>query len=186
MIRSRDATSTIQDFFQTVINLVKSSQIQDAKVLFEHLDEPKETCLGLSKSEDPIGKGVGKTDTARMFTRIIKSKAIQSGLVENLEDTSIFVNRIGPDKLSDMATNIIRRNLIDYTKQQCHLWNVPLQSAPSGYFWDKSSGSWMTQYEQMLVLNGKIILLVPKAVVSYKSQHTPAKYHQHFVLNFLQ
>jgi hypothetical protein len=182
---SYEANSTIQSFFQRVIDLIVAGNLREAKTLFTFLKEPNETCLGLSKGT-PEGRGVGKTDTDKMFNRIINSKAIETGLVEDLQDNAIFVEKMGKDKLSDMATNIIRRHLIEYTQNQCDLLDIPMVKSPTGYYWDKENEEWHNEYDRMLKVKGKIILLVPKAVVSYNSLYTPQRYHQHFVLDFLQ
>jgi len=183
---SFEANSTIQSFFQHVIDLIRNDRLKEAKDLFNNLHEPSETHLGLSKGR-PEGKGIGKTDTEKIFKRILKSNAIQSGLVEDLQDSSIFVERIGKDKLSDMTTNIIRKHLIDYTKNQCNLWDVTLtKDVPSGVFWNKENLLFENELLEMLVVNNKKLLLVPKVIVSYKFSYTPEKYYQHFVLNFLQ
>jgi hypothetical protein len=182
----KKANNTLHDFFECIVNLVRAGKIDEAKELFDYLHEPNETNLGLS-SGLPKGKGVGKNDTDRMFKRIIKSKAIQTGLVQHLEDTTIFVDRIGKDKLSDMATNIIRKHLIDYTQSQCYLLDIPLtENLPTGYYWDTSRELWVNEFDKMLFIDGKVVLLVPKIIVSYNSSYTPQKYYQHFILYFLQ
>ena len=44
----------------------------------------------------------------------------------------------------------------------------------------------MNTYSEMLIVQNRKILLVPKAVVSYSDRYVPQKYYQHYVLNFLQ
>lgn len=183
---SMEATRTIRNFFQTLIDLIRGNQIQSAKLLFRHLHEPNATCLGLSRG-NPQGRGVGTEDTDRIFDSIIRSRAIQTGLIQDLEDNHLFVENFGKDKLSDMTTNIIRRHLIDYTISQCVLNNIPLtNNVPSGFFWNRHTREWESEYTTLLIVNQKKILLVPKAIVSFCSDYTPQQYYQHFVLNFLQ
>jgi hypothetical protein len=180
------ATQTVRNFFQTLIDLIRDNQIRAAKILFQHLHEPNATCLGLSRG-NPQGRGVGTEDTYRIFNSIIKSRAVQTGLIQDLEDNHLFVENFGKDKLSDMTTNIIRKHLIDYTVSQCNLHDIPLtDNVPSGFFWNRHNREWESEYTTMLIIGNKKILLVPKGIVSFCSDYTPQQYYQHFVLNFLQ
>ncbi|STX28462.1 Uncharacterised protein [Legionella beliardensis] len=183
---SQEATRTIRSFFQHLLNLLISHQLDHAKQLFQNLYEPNETCLGLSKRK-PQGHGVGPKDTNKIFENILQSKAMKSGLVGDLEDFIIFVDNFNKDKLSDMTTNIIRMHLINYTQEQCQLWNIPLTSSiQSGPFWNKSANSWNNIYTEMLVIDSKRYLLVPKGVVSYIKEYTHQRFHRYFALHFLQ
>ncbi|MED4990894.1 MULTISPECIES: hypothetical protein [Parageobacillus] len=183
---SIDAVRSIRSFFQHIIDLIKSDNLKKAKQLFEYLSEPNETRLGVSKNA-PNGKGVGFEDTRLIFENLVKSKAVETGLVEDLEDCVIFVDGFGKDKLSDMSTNIIKKHLIEYTQSQCRLWNIPLTpNVPTGFFWDKDLKEWRNEYTDMLVVNGEKILLTPKGIVTFSKEYTSRKFHQHFVLNFLQ
>lgn len=183
---SQDAHTTIENFFHFLIVNVKAGRVDDAKVLFSYLGEPKETGLGLSlNSKD--GNGMGEGDSERIFKKLITSKAIETGLVGDLEDTVIFVERIGRDKVSDMTTNIIRKQLLEYTQRQCRLHDIKLTAdVPSGMYWDKAIMEWRQNLTECLVINDQKILLVPKSIVVYKPSYTPEKYHRHFVLNFLK
>ncbi len=107
--------------------------------------------------------------------------------MQDIEDSILFVENFGKDKLSDMTTNIITKHLIEYTQNQCDLHDIPLNdNVPSGYYWDSQDEEWITEYTRMLVIDGKIILLVPKAIVSYCKAYTPERYYNRFVLEFLQ
>jgi hypothetical protein len=183
---SIDASRTIRSFFQHLVSLLANGFIDEARDMFTHLGEPNETCLGLSKKK-PQGRGVGTKDARKIFKSLLESKAVETGLVEDLEDCRIFVDGIDKDKISDMTTNIIRKHLIDYTIHQCGLWNIPqAENAPSGFFWNRQEREWQTHYTQMLIVNERKILLVPKSITSFRLGYTPQRYHQHFVLNYLQ
>lgn len=183
---SIEATGTIRSFFQYLIELLSVGNLAEGQRIFTHLGEPNETCLGMSKGP-PSGRGVGPENTNELLERIVESRAIETGLVADIEDCIVFVDGIGKDKLSDMTTNIIKRHLITYTQAQCRLWDIPLQGdVPSGFFWERRHRDWQNIHTEMLVINSRKILLVPKGTVSYSQGYTPDKYHQHFVLNFLQ
>lgn len=183
---SRDATRSIRSFFRHFLTLVRSAQKDKALELFLFLREPNETRLGLSKGRSQ-GRGVGEEDARKIFNSLLSSRAVQSGLVEDIEDCRIFVEGIDRDKVSDMATNIIRKQLIAYTQKQCRLWDVLLTSdVPSGMTWNRAEKRWDETLTDMLVIGTRRLLLVPKSIVAYNLGYTPQRYHQHFILNYLQ
>lgn len=177
---------TIKSFFEYLLMLLREKRNDEAKEIFSYLGEPNEVCLGLSKGK-PKGKGIGPFDTEAIFRSLIESKAIQTGIMEDIEDFRIFVKGIDKDKISDMVINIVRRHLLDYTEEQCKLWNIPMQDdVVSGYYWDNLTCSWKQDYRKILVINNEKKILVPKRIVSYSKEYTSQKYKQHFVLNFMQ
>ncbi|MFN8366404.1 MAG: hypothetical protein U0Y96_04095 [Candidatus Kapaibacterium sp.] len=183
---SIESTRTIKSFFQRVIDLLTQGDTDAAKELFQHLHEPNATCLGMSRGT-PSGRGVGRGDTDDIFESIANSRAAQSGLIQDLEDNLLFVDGFGKDKLSDMTTNIIRKHLIEYTQSQCLLHGIQMrENVPSGFYWNRQTMAWEQQYTNMLVIDNRIILFVPKGVVSFCNDYTPSKYYNHFVLNFMQ
>lgn len=183
---SINAYRTITSFFQQNLELIQNGDIQTARENFQHLNEPNETCLGLSKGK-PRGRGMGDINTDQLFESILESEAVKSGLIEDLADTAIFIPKIGRDKVSDMSTNILRLNLIEYTQTQCKLLGVPLTpDVPSGFFWDIKHHRWSEIRTEMLIIKGRKILLVPKGTVSYVKEFTPGKYHNEYALTFLQ
>ncbi|MBS5797602.1 MAG: hypothetical protein KH100_09820 [Dysgonomonas mossii] len=183
---SINATLTLRSFFQKLINLIREGYDDEARELFDYLHEPNSTCLGMSIG-NPQGRGVGNQDTDKIYDSLLRSRAIQTGLIQDIEDNILFVDNFGKDKLSDMTTNIITKHLISYTQDQCRLHNIPLTpNTPSPYFWNTHNNEWHSEYTDMLIINRKKILLVPKGIVSYSKAYTPDKYYNYFVLEFLQ
>lgn len=183
---SIDATLTLRSFFQQVIDLIRNGNEQMAKELFDHLHEPNSTCLGMSVG-NPRGRGVGNQDTDKIYDSLLRSRAIQTGLIQDIEDNILFVDNFGKDKLSDMTTNIITGHLITYTQNQCKLHNIPLtNNVASDYFWNRRTNEWEVEHTEMLVINGRKILLVPKGIISFCKSYTPDKYYNHFILEYLQ
>jgi hypothetical protein len=178
--------TTITSFFTFFLELVGRGEQERAKGLFSFLHEPNETCLGISTGK-PNGRGVGGTQASEIFDSIMGSRAIETGVLEHLEDFRIFVHGVGPDKVSDMTTNIIRKNLIEYTQQQCGLHGIPLQSnVGTGPCWNSQARRWEHYHEDMLVIDGRQILLVPKCIVTYGRGYSFDRYHRHYVLNFVK
>lgn len=184
--RSRAVSKLINNYFQFVVKLIRSGDTYRAREVLSHLSEPNETCLGLSSGK-PQGRGMGQENQIQILESLTQSEAVKFGLVEKIEDTEIFIKGIGPDKVSDMTTQIIRKELIKYTQDQCRLLNIPLESnVASGYYWDPIRAKWVQEFTEMLIVEGKRILLVPKYLVSYYKVYLNSQYHQHYVLEYLQ
>lgn len=160
---SKKAHRTLENYFQFVLNLLEKGEENKAKEYFR-FNEPEEVCFGLSKS-GTHGKGLGKDESSKLFNYIMESKAVEDGVINTSSDIKIFVPNIGHDKLSDLTINVIRKHLIEYTKDQMYLHGISLTNAPSGIYWDTELHSWNNSYEDMLVIEGKPVILVPKAIV---------------------
>lgn len=181
-----EAHNTLRSYFEYLLALLRAGKIRKAEELFSYLGESNDVCMGMSRGR-PQGRGMGPEDTAAIFKELLKSRAIKSGIMEDIEDFRIFVPNVDKDKVSDMTANIIKWHLIDYTIDQCDLHNIPLHnSVPSGMYWDSKKLSWDNKYTKRLIIEGRPILLVPKRIVSYTDKYTSNEYRQHFVLNYLQ
>lgn len=181
-----EANGIINNYFSYLTELLAAKDYDNARRVFTHLNEVNETCLGYS-SKKPRGNGLGEKSLNDVFESLKGSKAVNLGVLESLEDIQVFVPGVSSDRISDMTTNIIRKLLIEYTQNQCEIFNIPLTpNIASGIYWNPESRRWEQEYTNMLVINGKKYLLVPKIIVTYGDRINSANYFQHFVLNFLQ
>lgn len=179
---SVEVDRTIKSFFSKVVEYIRNSEHSKAIEMFRFMSEPKETCLGISKTGTKNGRGVGEGNATDIIEEIIKSGAIETGVVQNIEDLIVFVDDIDKDKLSDMTTNIIRKHLIEYTREQCTIWDIPLTKQESLPYWNLQVGDWDNSVEDLLFYQERELLLVPKAIVSYISEYNSQKYGWHFVI----
>lgn len=178
--------SLIQDFFSAVLGLIRSGQDARAHELLCMLREPNETRLGLSTAH-PRGQCLGEGSALKVYDSLSTSEAVRTGLLEDLEDTVLMVEGISHDKLSDIATNIIRGPLIGYTQDACSLYGIPMvKGVSSGSIWDDVSQGWQNANVHLPIVDGnKKLLLVPKAIVRRRPDYDPDEYYRGYMLNHL-
>ncbi|GGC76280.1 hypothetical protein [Enterococcus wangshanyuanii] len=160
---SQVAHRTLENYFGFILNLLHEEKQDEARTYFR-FNEPEEVCFGWTK-KGTKGNGLGKDESKKLFQYIIDSEAVTDGVINTASDIKIFVRNIGHDKLSDLTINVIRKHLIEYTKNQMELLGIKLEKAASGIYWDSKNMSWNNSFEDMLVIEGKPIILVPKAIV---------------------
>lgn len=126
----------LEEFFEAVLHAAMTNDDGLGMKLLAGLSEPDEIFLGFSSGE-PQGRGVGEKQAAQIFAAMKRSKATKSGLIQDLNDALMFIPGIGPDKVSDITVNIVRRHLIQYTQQQMELHGVEIPNQmPTGLLWD--------------------------------------------------
>jgi hypothetical protein len=179
-------TSTIQSFFQRVLDAIIQGNDDEARRLLGQLGEENATRLGYSSSSRGSGLGDGLADA--FFTELSSSKAVRTGLIKDIEDTALLIEGVREDRISDVTTNIIRRHLVEYTQYAARFYAIPLQKQVSiGPFWDPVKGDWETQqFDLPIPTKGGPLLLVPKSIVRRLLACDPGTYYRQFVLPFLQ
>lgn len=182
---SKRCNNLIVGFFQDVVDSIRGQNLDRAKILLSNLHEPNETRLGQS-SRKPRGRGVGGKQARDLYGAIAKSKAVETGLLTDLSDCELFIDGIGHDKISDIATNVIRRELIEFTKEQCRKWGVPMQFSPTGPWWDAERKHWRSTYDYLPVYLGYPLILVPKRAVRYAMCIDDRKFYNLEVVEFIR
>jgi hypothetical protein len=176
----------VQNFFQTVLELIRAGDNDRAETLLRVLREPNETHLGLSAGRSK-GHALGNESARDVWKALSQSEAAKSGLLQDLEDTVLMVEGISTDIVSDITTNIIRGPLIRYTQQMCEMYAIPVEEGvASGPLWDAENRRWFTRFERLPIARNNKLLLVPKAIVRRHLEYDADEYYRHFLLEHLQ
>lgn len=149
-----------------------------------HLHEPAETFLGVSVAE-PNGKGVGAKQARQLVRSIRSSKAYVSGVLSDLSEMALFVDRVGRDKISDLTTNIIRSKLIEYTNQQCRIYNIPVDDYNGPPMWDGIKKNWVNRTVKLPSINGVTVMLIPKLIVRRELSLNSQEFYNKQITDFL-
>ena len=178
--------SLIQNFFETVLQLIKAGNNDEAETLLQELKEPNETHLGMSTGKSR-GRALGDGSAHEVWSALSQSAAAKSGLIQDLEDTVLLIHGISVDIVSDITTNIIRGPLIEYTQEQCRQLGIPLSPGiPSGPMWHPAERVWITKFVELPLTKTGKLLLVPKAIVRRTSLFSMQEYYRHFMLEHMQ
>lgn len=181
-----ECVSLIQNFFGTILSLIRQGKNQEAINLLRSLREPNETHLGLSKGRSR-GRGLGTKSANDVWASFTKSKAVQSGLLKDLEDTVLLIDGISVDIVSDIVTNIIRGPLISFTQETAKRYQIPLvENVDSGPIWSPQEKKWGSKYVKLPVTTAGKLLLVPKIIVRQNMDYDVDQYYRHFILTHLQ
>jgi hypothetical protein len=182
----RDCTTKIRSYFGILLEQLRANDGVRVDHLVSHLTEPQETFLGVSSGR-PQGRGIGRGQSQDIVSALRYSTAFQTGLLSDLAEAELFIKGIGPDKISDLTTNIIRGALIDYTRQQCNLLGIEMRpNTAHAPVWNEAELRWQTGYTSLPVVNGRTVLFVPKFVVRHRLCLDSGEYYYHHVLNFLR
>jgi len=182
---SQASHATLANFFQRIVDRIRAGDLEAAFEALTYLREPNETRLGFSAAK-PQGAGIGKFQAEQLFDALRSSSAVQTGFITSLEECELMIEGIGRDKISDLTTNIIRFHLAEYTRGQCQLLGIPIQSCALSPYYDASRDKWMSDYFDLPVANGKPVLLVPKLIARYDLSYNHANYYDDFVISYLQ
>jgi len=152
--------------FNHGIDAVKRGEFDDA---YRILDFPEESAVGFGYTKrGKAGSGVGSGTAKLLVKTIASSPGLQERKVRHVEEMQLLAARIGADRVSDIAVNILKQFLIDYTQRQAALWKLPLKSGvPISHVYDHEAADWIDTYADVPVdeTNGQPILLVPRRLV---------------------
>ncbi len=181
----RTAGDLVVTYFDLLLQALKKGDKSKAMMMLSHLHEPNETRLGQSKGL-PNGKGWSDGQARQLYDALARSKAIKSGLLKDIGDLELFLPGIAEDKISDLAINVIRSELVAYTQEQCELHDVPTEEVPAKAFWNPDEERWEATYAQLPVYKDEGVVLVPKVAVRQRLIPDGIEYYTHYILPFLQ
>jgi len=180
-----ECVDLLQNFFSAVLAAIRSGADAQARYLLASLSEPNDTHLGLSRGQAK-GSGMGSGLAREMWDALRNSQAVTSGLLSDLEDTILFIDHIGHDRISDITTNIIRGPLVEFTQDVCGYYGIPMQSGVAVRVWDSRNGTWRQKFTDLPMTSTGRLLLVPKEIVRARGNFDPGSYYQHYILPYYQ
>ena len=92
------------------------------------------------------------------------------------------------DILSDITTNLIRPQLIEFTQKVCKKYGIPLvDGVVAGPMWNTETNQWdLEEYASLPMPSDEKLLLVPKSIVRLTSTYNVSTYYRHYILPFLE
>jgi hypothetical protein len=139
------------------------------KDLDKLIDFPEVDEIGFGYSEGRIkGSGLGNQLNQLLADTLAASEPLQERGLRHVEELQLVSIGVAADRVSDIAANVLKAYLIDYTQKQAGLWSIPLTSAmPIAHYFDFESWEWSDGYFDLPKnsLTGCPILLVPRRIV---------------------
>jgi hypothetical protein len=152
--------------FNLGITAVRSSKLSEAGRI---LDFPEVSPIGMGYTRrGKRGSGVGTYLSGLIIETVVGSPGLQERGIKHIEEMQLVSAGIGPDRVSDIAANILKSFLVEYTQRQCSIWGLPLRAGvPIDHLYDANSNQWRDSYEDLPVspVDGSPILLVPRRIV---------------------
>ncbi|MFG1889259.1 hypothetical protein ACGFIR_15495 [Micromonospora sp. NPDC049051] len=167
-------------FFHELLMAIVEKDDDRVYSLLGQLTEPNETHLGYSRGRSR-GRGLGGVGAGRVANMIRKSKAAESGVLADLEDTALFIPGIKNDIVSDIATHVLRGALIGYTQKAAEYYHIPVERQYSGAIWNPDSGEWDFDHADLPRVDESPLLLIPKSIVRFDLTLDEDKYYNGFL-----
>lgn len=183
-IWAEKASESIRSFFLEVLDALRNGDKMRAQGLMSHLHEPSETFLGVSKGK-PSGRGVGFGQTGQLIRAMEQSKAFQTGMLQDLSEMALYVEGIDRDKISDLTTNIIRKHLVEYTEQQCAVFDIQTKPYIGPPYWCQNRANWVSAPVHLPYIEDDAVILVPKYIVRRKLSLDSQEFYNKQITDFL-
>lgn len=152
--------------FNAGLDAVRRGDLNDAREILR-FPEPAEIGFGYTK-KGKRGSGVGGGITELLVETLVASPRLVERGIRHVEEMQLVSIGIGPDRISDIAANVLKGYLIEYTQKQAALWGLGVQSAvPVQHYFEGSAWEWRSGYFDLPINpeTGDAIILVPRRIV---------------------
>lgn len=133
------------------------------------IDFPEVDEIGFGYSSGAIrGRGLGNELNFLLAETLVASPALQERGIRHVEEMQLVSIGVGEDRVSDIAGNVLKSALIQYTQEQAALWDIPIEAGvPVDHYFDFEAWDWSDGYFDLPrnPYSGLPILLVPRRIV---------------------
>lgn len=182
---AKECENQIATYFQYLIDCIRNGDNKSIKQLLNALHEVNEIALGYS-SDSTQGRGIGRIQAQQMLESFQSSEAAQSGDIKDIADCALLIPGISRDKISDITANILKRQLVIYTQEQCKKHGIPMKKVAINNAFDYERFAFSSYFSELPVINGQAKILLPQSAVRQDPELSRDKYYRNFVLEFLQ
>ncbi len=119
----RELHGLVLNVFNAGVASVRAGDIAVARSILTFPEVPE---IGLGYTQGGRrGSGVGTRLTDLIIETLSGSPQLVERGVRHIEEMQLLSAGIGPDRISDIVANILKRFLISYTQRHCKIWGVP-------------------------------------------------------------
>ncbi len=162
--------------FKQLLKFIRLGSMDKALELIEGFSEKECRGTHLGYANTPYGKGVGQDKAKLLLEAFVNSKAVQTGILQDIEETTLVISNVAYDTVSDIIFGICKIPFIEFTQNQAEKYNFATK--PFNIKVLNHSGVWvMKQYELPYNINKPTdyIILTPKELFIHKEKLSNAK-----------
>jgi hypothetical protein len=152
--------------FNNGIELFRQGNEEELRHL---IDFPEVDEIGFGYSEKAIrGSGLGPGLNKLLADTLAASEPLQARGLRHIEELQLLSIGVAADRVSDIAANVLKLALIEYTQKQAELWHIPLESSVAvNHCFDVEDHGWTDGYFDLPrnPVSGLALLLVPRRIV---------------------
>ncbi|MGB0969736.1 MAG: hypothetical protein ACPGVG_02060, partial [Mycobacterium sp.] len=187
--RGRTAYNQLTTMFTQVVDAARNSNPAahaNGRQLLRHLHEPNETRLGMS-TFGLRGRAFGDELSTQFWDELHRNPACQRTVLHRLEDTRLFLDYVGDDRISDMTTRIVFNVLAHFTNEMMDTYPALRAGATTepNDTWSNETG-WTERAYELPHAAGKQLLLVPRRWVYWRTLMEPVQFYNRYSTQVIQ
>lgn len=180
------ALNKVRSYFEEAFTLYVSGNEKKAIDLLSNPKEINAVRFGLSEGV-PKGNGTSRDLLHDFFEKITSSEILKDLFSGSYTTFPLFVPRFGPDRFSDLISNIISKELAEFTFNICKKYNIETKIINLCKYYDVNTKEWLTLEVSLPIDNNdNPILLVPTQLAVEKNDYSASDFVQRILLVFLQ
>lgn len=186
----------LEDYCRTIFNEIQEGTFTENSHTLDHLGEQNMFHIGHSRyAPNKISHGKGCTPKMlfKVFERIgfdNLAEMVNHQMILQPMDIYLYVKDFGEDRMSDLITNVLFKELTQYTENIVSSTfpnNRPVTQEATGWGWNPVTHCWdQFTYNAPLDFNENPLGLIPKRFLTDKYRYNPQRFFQGAILEHLQ
>ena len=163
----------LEDYFRELFKAYYDTKDENRKkYLLKHAQEINDSHLGYATR---YGHGNTEEGLYEIFKGI--DNYIKGAKLRRTYELALFVPGFAEDGMSDLITNVIYKELSEFTKEQCDKYGLKTCKCPKDrYYWDDKTHSWQKYCGESLLIEEMVCILIPKEIVHHRYKFTADNY----------